>query len=462
MNRVATSLRTFALVCFLSAFAHTPAKAQDSPDKDIFNEPGLTTTGTTRVTAVDVAWNDEGMAVAAFVEERSPRSADRVVLRKRARNDAQWTTILRQDLPEFLAIRDLALAIPRTMMGNSSFDRAYLLVITEARTSCGGPLSQCVSDNFYFTHAALAPGATLAAPFKLHTAPARYPDEPLAAHPAIAVVPDASTLGGYFIAAAYQSQQNPFGNLGPNGLPRGNVYLSVFNNSGSTPITISNLIAGTISNISSMQSAIRPSLTSDDLNGKWLLSLEDLWGGTTKVFSALARDASGNYEAHPSTVRNVWNSSATCTSASISMTDTQFDLACFGGETGVQGGKNLQWVGVSLSPPIESRITVGTDCKGDPDLATRSNRAYSVASCFDATANAFTVRAFENTRAGGSLATARINDKLSTTTRPRAAAFRGDGSLQPSWANGRSLYGYATERLFPASGLPIEAAYIDP
>lgn len=436
--------------------------AQDSADLDVFSEAGLNTAGTTRVNALDLAWNDEGTVVAAFVEERNPRSTDRIVLRKRGRTDAQWTTILRQDLPDFLAIRDLALAIPRTVAGNNSFDRAYLVVITEARTSCGGPLSQCVSDNFYLTHAALSPGSTLSTPFKLHSAPARYLDEPLAAHPAITIVPDPATTGGYYIVSAYQSQQNPFGNIGPNGLPRGNVYLSVFNNFGVTPITVSDLIAGTISNIWRMESAVRPALTADELNKKWLLSLEDLSAGQTYVFSALARDASGKYETHPATVRRIWSSSFTCTSASISMTDAQFDLACFGGEMGAHGGKNVQWVGVTTSPAAEARLPLGTDCKGDPDIATRSSRAYSVATCWGATPNAFIVRAFEHDRAGGSFTTSRINDKASTTIRPRAAAYRGDSSRQPTWVNGRSLYGYATERTFPAPGNPIEAVFVDP
>ncbi len=461
MNRRLSCRNALAVAVAMLAFGLPAANAQDSTDLAVFSEAGLNTAGTTRVTALDLAWNDEGTVVAAFVEERNPRSTDRIVLRKRGRADAQWTTILRQDLPGFLAIRDLALAIPRTVAGNNSFDRAYLVVITVGRTSCGGPLSQCVSDNFFFTHAALAAGSTLSTPFKLHATPARYVDEPLAAHPAITIVPDAGTTGGYFIVSAYQSQRNPFENIGPSGLPRGNVYLSVFNNFGVTPITVSDLIAGTISNIWRIESAVRPALTSDDTNNKWLLSFEDLNTGLTNVFSALARDASGKYETHPATVRRIWASSSTCTSASISMTDAQFDLACFGSEVGAHGGKNLLWVGVALAQQLEASIPLGADCKGDPDIATRSSRAYSVATCWGATPNTFIVRAFEHDRAGNSFTTSRINDKVSTTTRARAAAYRGDSSRQPTWVNGRSMYGHATERTFPAAGNPIEAVFVD-
>ena len=42
------------------------------------------------------------------------------------------------------------------------------------------------------------------------------------------------------------------------------------------------------------------------------------------------------------------------------------------------------------------------------------------------------------------------------------SAYRGDSSRQPTWVNGRSLYGYATERTFPAAGNPIEAVFVDP
>jgi hypothetical protein len=457
------SLRLLAVALTLLVVAPTPTRAQNHADLDIFTEPGLSTAGTVRIAALDVAWDTEGTVVAAFVEERADRTTDRIVIRKRGRNDAQFTTILRQDLPAFGAVRDLALAIPRTQTGNSNHDRAYLLVIGQTRGTCTGSANPWTcSDGAFFTHAALTVGASLATPRLLMQAPSWSVDQPLAAHPTIACVHDASYANDYYVAMAYQAQQNPGGNLGPNGLPRGNAYLSVFGDFGATPLGTNVLVAGTLSSIFRTDSALRPSITSEDGNGRWVLAFENHWSRETFVYAAWARDAARNYDANPSLVTRLLRTNGSCTSAAISMEEGQFDLACLGEGSGPHGGKPLIWFAFGVNSGASAQLLLDPECSGDPDIAVRASRAYSVARCWAPAGGSYVIRAFENDRAGGNPTQGKINDKSTLTMRPRAAAFRGDGSRQPNWVNGRSLYGYPTERSLPSQTAPLEVAFVDP
>lgn len=457
------SLQLLGTALLLLTLGSAPATAQNNADLDLFTEPGLSTAGTVRIAALDIAWDSEGTVVAAFVEERTDRTTDRIVIRKRGRGDAQFTTVLRQDLPAFGAVRDLALSIPRTQTGSSTHDRAYLLVIGQTRGTCTGSANPWTcSDGFFFTHAPLSAGATLAAPRLLMQAPSWSVDQPLAAHPTIACVHDSGYANDYYVAMAYQAQQNPGGNLGPNGLPRGNVYLSVFGDFGATPLGTNTLIGGTLSSVFRTDSALRPSLTSEDGNGRWVLAFENHWSRETFVYAAWARDAVRNYDANPSLVTRLLRTNGTCTSAAISMEEGQFDLACLGEGSGPHGGKPLIWFGFGVNSGSSAQLSLDPECSGDPDVAVRGSRAYSVARCWAPAGGSYVIRAFENDRAGGNATQGKINDKSTQTLRPRAAAFRGDGSRQPNWVNGRSLYGYATERPLSLQTAPYEVAFIDP